>query len=147
MWGGAYRQHHILGRNYQNSSWLDVQQEQEERWRKVLISWKKITRNSKAVLLGDINLDHIRWENPENKHEVMIEYMKDIIETSGFVQLVTQFTRSSRGAADSLLDHIWANCQARVSNVVNIDRAASDHNVVGLDISLKDIQPSRKQFC
>ena len=144
--GGAYRQHHILGRDYHDSTWLDVQKEQEARWRKVLLSWKNITRNSKAVLLGDINLDHIRWDNPETKNEVMVENMKDIIETCGFVQLITQYTRSSRGTADSLLDHIWSNCQTRISNTFNISRGASDHNVVGLEISLRDIKPAGQNF-
>ena len=70
----------------------------------------------------------------------MVELVQTEIEMEGFVQLVTGMTRQWRNPADSMLDHCWTNCEGRVLKCFNIVRGASDHNVVGLDISLVDIK-------
>ena len=138
--GGAYRQHHLLGKDYTDATWLDVQTEQELRWRKIVLAWRKLTRNRKSILIGDLNLDYLKWELPDPKQITMIEDMKDILESRGYVQLVKSYTRSRRGNADTLLDHIWTSCQERILKIYNIKTGASDHNVIGTDISLKDIK-------
>ena len=138
--GGCYRQHHILGRYYSASSRLDVQKEQETRWEKYLRKLKRITRNKRAIVLGDFNLDHLRWESPEPHLSKMVDDTKNIIEYSGYIQLVKKYTRTWRGQADSLLDQIWTNCPQTTIKIFNIERGASDHNVVGVEMSTKDLQ-------
>ena len=140
--GGAYRQHHLLGVNYSDSTWQDVQTEQEIRWRKTMQAWRKLTHNRKSVLLGDLNLDYLKWENPDNKQVNMVEDMKEILENTGHKQIITTFTRSARGVNDSLLDHIWTTCQDRISRVFNMNTGASDHRIIGCEISLKEIKIS-----
>ena len=41
----------------------------------------------KCVVIGDLNLDHMMWSNPDPNHEYMINLMKEKIEVNGFVQL------------------------------------------------------------
>ena len=137
--GGCYRQHHILGRDYVNSSRMEIQNEQEVRWARFLRRWKIRARNRNCVVLGDFNLDHLRWDSPEPHLDSMVEDTKDVIENSGFLQIVTNYTRTWRAQADSLLDHIWTNCPQRTLKTFNCERGASDHNVVGLEISTCDI--------
>ena len=90
-------------------------------------------------MLGDFNLDHLRWESPEPHLDSMVEDTKNIIESSGFSQIITNFTRTWRTQADSLLDHIWKNCPHRTIKIHNRERGASDHNVVGVEVSTSDI--------
>ena len=70
----------------------------------------------------------------------MVDRVKDWIETCGFLQLVTSFTRSWKNQADSLLDQVWSNNPDRILKIYNETRGASDHNVVGALISLKNIK-------
>ena len=70
----------------------------------------------------------------------MIELAKDIIETGGFKQLITGFTRQAPHQDDSLIDHIWTNCAQKSIRHFNEVRDPSDHNVIGCDISIKDLQ-------
>ena len=113
---------------------------QEERWRRIVGKWEKISRGQKCIVIGDLNLDHLRWVNPESHLERMVEDIKEFIETSGFQQLISNYTRSWNMQADSCLDHTWSNCQLRTISTFNEDRASSNHNVIGIDISLKDIK-------
>ena len=50
--GGCYRQHHILGRDYTNSSRLDVQREQEVRWDKVPQEMEEQSQEQKLLGVG-----------------------------------------------------------------------------------------------
>ena len=70
----------------------------------------------------------------------MIEAVKDTIEVLGFQQQITGSTRQMRNQTDSLLDHIWSNCPERTINFFNEIRGSSDHNVIGIDFSLKEIK-------
>ena len=99
-----------------------------------------MSKNKKTVVVGDMNLDHLRWDHPEQHLENMVDETKNVIETSGFLQLVTNFTRSWRNQADSCLDQVWTNCPDRTVKVLNIARGASDHNVVGIHVAAQDIK-------
>ena len=137
---GIYRQHLVLGNNSTPATWLERQKQQEERWEKVIRKWCNTSRNSNCIVIGDINLDHLRWSNPPQHHENMVNQLKDNIETCGFVQLVEGWTRTWQNQEDSLLDHIWSNCDARTVKVVNETRGASYHNLVGIQVSLKELK-------
>ena len=138
--GGIYRQHQILGQADRETSSLELQRQQETRWTKVINSWTKAARNSRCVVIGDLNLDHLKWATPELHLEKMVDQVKESIETAGFQQHIRGHTRTWRTHSDSLLDQIWSNCGQRIINTVNIVRGASDHNVVGITIAMKDIK-------
>ena len=59
----------------------------------------------------------------------MIELTKDVIETGGFEQLITGFTRQAPHQDDSLIDQIWTNCAQKTLRHFNEVREPSDHNV------------------
>ena len=138
--GGVYRQHHILGRDYKEMSRHELQVEQETRWFRVVRKWRELSRNNKFIVIGDVNLDHLRWATPEQHLEGMVDKMKESIESGGFQQLIVGYTRSWRNQVDSLLDQVWSNCTQRTVNTLNKSRASSDHNVLGLTVALKDIK-------
>ena len=138
--GGVYRQHQLLGRSDENVTSAQLQQEQERRWSKIVSHWRKISLNMKCVLVGDLNLDYLKWSSPEIHQERMVDNVKNWIETSGFLQLVTGYTRTWRMQADSLLDQVWSNNSERILKVYNDPRGASDHNVVGVMVSLKEVK-------
>ena len=137
--GGLYRQHQLLGRNQRNLTPIQLQREQEQRWLKITKKWKFISRHRKCIVLGDLNLDFLRWDSPEGHLAKMVEMTKDHIETNGFQQLVVGHTRQWTNQANSLIDQIWSNCPERTLKIFNNPRGSSDHNVVGLSLSLKDI--------
>ena len=138
--GGIYREHQQLGRWDNNDNRMERQRKQEWRWERIVTKWKAAGRNRKTIVVGDINLDQMRWVNPEQHLESMVERTQNEIETEEFVQMVTGFTRQWCHQADSLLDHCWVNCEQRVLKIYNVVRGNSDHNVVGLDVSVWDIK-------
>ena len=138
--GGVYIQHQILGITPKDATQMEKQLEQEKRWEKIVKKWSNVSRNNMCVVLGDINLNHQRWSNPERHLEKMADLTKQYVEGNGFSQLIQGITRTWRTHTDSLLDHVWSNCGHRTVRVFNEDTGASDHNLIGLEISLKDVK-------
>ena len=138
--GGIYREHQQLGRQQSDATWLERQTAQEERWNSIVTMWKKAGANCRCIAIGDINLDYLRWHNPDQFNENMVELTQSEIEMSGFVQLIGSYTRRWRHQADSLLDQIWSNCNHRVIRHFNYSRGDSDHNVVGVEVATRDLK-------
>ena len=137
--GGIYRQHQLLGTDKELTR-QQLQLEQELRWSRIVKRWRKLSRNNDCVVIGDLNMDYLRWDSPESHLEKMVDEMKDSVETAGFQQLIVNYTRTWRQQTDSLLDHVWTNCPMKIVKVSNNDRASSDHNVIGCEVASKDIK-------
>ena len=137
--GGIYREFNQLGATNHDSTWLEGQNLQEERWELIVKNGKKAGRDGKCLVLGDINLNHLKWENPENQVKNMVDHTKTNIETTGFIQLITTPTRFCENQRPSLLDHIWTNQPNRIVNFNNIVRSSSDHNLTEVTLAAKDI--------
>ena len=45
------------------------------------------------MVVGDMNLDFLKWGTPEQAHEHMVTDTKDNIETLGYMQIVEGATR------------------------------------------------------
>ena len=114
MIGGLYREHQILGRGETHDTRIERQRKQAWRWRRMCRKWKEAGRRYKTVVIGDLNLDKLRWENPEQHLTELVEVVQDNIENEGFVQIVAGHTRTWRQQADSLLDQVWTNCANRI---------------------------------
>ena len=138
--GGVYRQHLLLEDQDPQNTWVDKQERQEERWTRVVDQWRRAGANKNCIVLGDLNLDYLRWQNQSQSHMRMTEMIQEDIETIGFVQLLTSHTRTGVNQADSLIDHVWTNRSDRVLSYFNDIRGDSDHNLIGLDVSKKDIK-------
>ena len=98
--GGLYREHKYI-RQPDNGS-ADIRC-QEDRWHRVLNQWISATAGADSIILGDINLDHARWNNPVQSHINMVEATKSAVETKGFYQIISDITRTWPGAQDSVL--------------------------------------------
>ena len=96
----------------------------------------RAAKMSKCLCLGDINLDYFCWNSPEPSHTSMVNRTKLFIENRGSTQIVSTVTRSWNWQRDTLIDHIWLNCQDSLLNFSNIVRSASDHNVISCNLSL-----------
>ena len=140
--GGIYREHLRLGQTDRNISRQELLRLQEARWNVIIRKWKQMGLHGKCIVIGDVNLDHLRWNNPEQHHEHMVDCVKNLIEIDGFVQLVENHTRTMRHQTDSLLDHIWSNCHHRTVSITNEVRGDSDHNVIGIVVATKYIKSS-----
>ena len=136
--GGIYRQHKLLDEDNTNSTWLERQRKQEIRWKLIVKNWQRAGRDHKCVIIGDLNLDFNKREDPELHHVNMIEEVQTKIETEGFSQIITGVTRSWRTQEDSLLDHVWTTCPLRIVSHGNISTGASDHNIINVTVAMKD---------
>ena len=138
--GGVYREQHLLYPNAPrgtiNNS--DAPSLQQARWSKAVNAWRSAATGQKCVLIGDINLDHLRWSDPESRNVKMVDMVKNTIETMGFCQLISGFTRAWPNQQDSAVDHCWTNVTDRVINHSNVVRTGSDHNVISIRLRMKD---------
>ena len=56
--GGVNREHQKLGRTDPDASRMEIQLQQEGRWKNIIKKWKMAARNSHiCMVIGDINLD------------------------------------------------------------------------------------------
>ena len=90
-------------------------------------------------IIGDVNLDAMKWNSPDYDHEDMVELVKTDIETENFQQLIENPTRFWPNQPSSLLDQVWTNNIAKIIEVKNMDRAASDHNPIMIKIRIKGV--------
>ena len=107
------------------------------RWNTFLAQVEKASTNSSCHIIGDFNLDHLRWATPPQKHMQLVNATKNCLEPSGFSQLVEGLTRSWPGQVDSCIDHIWSNNVERVINSTNLTKSVGDHNWICANIRLK----------
>ena len=130
--GGIYREHTLLGQPMS----VDLL-EQENRWKRILCQWKKAGKDAACIVLGDLNIDMIRWQNPDANHTIMVEDSKEILEEENFSQIIEGATRFWQGQVESLLDQCWVNRPEKVLEANNICRAAADHNLIQVRYRLK----------
>ena len=88
--------------------------------------------------MGDINLDFLKWQNPDRVHEKMTQRTKDAIEGAGHVQIIKGATRSWRGQTSSLIDNCWLDKPQRIISHHNEVRGSSDHNHISIILRMKD---------
>ena len=119
--GCIYREHQFIHLDFPDDSGTD--ENQLIRWNIFITQWKAATVNSDVVVVGDTNLDFLRWGAPSKKVENMVENTKAEIETLGYHQMVTGVTRTWPDQPDSCLDQIWTNSPARLIYFKNIKHA------------------------
>ena len=92
--GCIYREHQFIQLDTPGDSLSD--ENQLDRWNRFLSQWKAAARNTEVIVVGDTNLDFMRWGSPSSKVEKMVEKTKVEIETLGFHQMIAGVTRSWR---------------------------------------------------
>ena len=112
-------------------------QAQISRWDIITNNWTKAGNRTQCFLLGDLNLDHMRWTDPDPSHVTMVDMIKNKLETKGFSQHIKGPTHFWPNRQDSLIDHVWANSPELIISVRNITNSIADHNVIELNVRLK----------
>ena len=113
--GGIYREQHLIRQGPNNNS--GDPNLQIARWDRQLAGWTAAAAgNANCIVIGDLNLDFLNWDQQAYHNARMVERTKTEVETLGFSQLVVGITRSCVGQEDSTVDHIWSN---------NVDRVVS----------------------
>ena len=141
--GGIYREHHLLG--YPTPNPTGTPDRQLERWNTILKGWTAAAAaGNNCLIIGDLNLDYSKWDQPSQGITRMVNRTKLEVETIGFTQLVDRTTRAWEGMDDSTVDHIWTNDADRIIAHDNEVRSGSDHNVVSVVMRTKD-RISQKQ--
>ena len=73
-------------------------------------NWLKVGSKRKCIVVGDMNLDFLRWNQPDQFHEDMVETTHNRVETAGFVQLIKEknqnMERTSRLMFGSCVDQL-----------------------------------------
>ena len=134
--GGVYREHRHLLKPKPNLSKTD--QAQLDRWNLLLTGWKLAAKSKNCLLIGDFNLDYSRWNNAEGAQKKMIQRTKEEMEPLGFVQVISNITRTWHGQADSIIDHCWLNSPQKLISHQNQFRGSSDHNMISVVMRSKD---------
>ena len=105
--GGIYREHFLIRQPTPNN--FREQLEQEKRWKKVVSQWKSACNSGPCLVIGDINLDILKWGQPEQILENMVELVKTDISTLNNHQVIQGPTRFWERVQPSLIDHCWVN--------------------------------------
>ena len=134
--GAIYREHTLLKHDAPTN---DIPL-QISRWRKQVLQWKAACRQGESVIIGDLNLDHQTWEDPTPDHRIMVDIVKNEIETTGFSQMIKGITRCWPHQRDSLVDHLWTDIPENIISTRNFVRSRSDHNVIAGNIRIKGIE-------
>ena len=150
--GGIYREHQNIHQDIPSDSHSD--ENQLLRWTRFIEKWKTAATICDITVLGDTNLDFLRWGAPPQRTKKMVDNTKAEIETIGFHQLVVGTTRSWADQLDSCLDKVWMNSPGRLVYYINVKRTFSDHNLIVLAFRTKDkltnkheiIRRDRKNF-
>ena len=137
---GIYREHQYL---QQDSDWSLQPAEQVRRWSNFLRQVETARLSASCYLIGDFNLDFIKWDTPDFSQSQMITETKNILEAGGFFQLVKEVTHYWPGQTDSCIDHFWTNEPNKILSVSNKVRAVGDHNVITAIIRTKGSDTKR----
>ena len=138
--GGVYREHRFL---HQPDDSSNHPGEQLRRWNIFLSQVERASTNTSCHVIGDCNLDYIKWTTPDQRHEQMVTATKNTLETLGFAQLIEGATRSWPGQADSCIDHLWTNEAEKITSWTNLVKSVGDHNWIMATLRLNG-KESRK---
>ena len=88
---GIYREHTLLGQPLSNDL-----NEQITRWKRTMRQWDK-NGDRESLIIGDMNIDFLKWDNPDPSHTQLVEDTREITENLNYEQIVTGPTSSGRG--------------------------------------------------
>ena len=92
--GGIYRELSIKGMDTPNNSGSD--HKQIRRWRVFIFQWRDAAQHPACIIIGDTNLDELKWMDPEHAPIPMVDMVKEEIITMNFNQLKCGSTATAR---------------------------------------------------
>ena len=142
--GGSYREHRLLLQQQPNVSGTPLLQ--QKRWEKTVNCWAAAAaQNKHCFLIGDLNLDFSKWQNPEAGQVRIVERVKTEIETQGYCQVIKGMTRFWPGVPDSQVNHCWTNPPGLILSHSN-ETWSSNHNLIGVMLRTKDRVETQQEF-
>ena len=146
---GIYRQFQRLG--VTNS---ETPAAQITRWNIILSKWEKaMTESKEIIVMGDINLNTLRWQVPvdqktsyERSQTPMVEKFQEKILDQGFKILNCTPTRckDTVDAKPACLDLILTNTLKKVASFSSGESSFSDHTIQGLHRTSKKLVTTEK---
>ena len=133
--GCIYQEHQLI--HLPNLTESGSEASQVRRWRMILQQWIQASNSNDTVVVGDLNLDVVKWLNPDQGITRMVDDTNNSIVSNGFQQLIGQPTRFWKDKTPSLLDHIWTNNPNKIIEHSNTTRAVGDHNLISCTIRTK----------
>ena len=133
MVSGIYREHSVL----LQEQVTDSESLQNARWKIFINQWTTANRLGDCIVLGDTNLDFLKWASPDSINTAITNMVKNGPESEGSCQLITEATRFWPNQRPSLIDQVWTNCPQRVISANNVVYGASDHNIIEVMIKFK----------
>ena len=85
------------------------------------------------MVLGDLNVDFLKWNTAIALQRELIKRLKARIVTKVYLQKIEGITHQNRGTTpDTLIDHVWVNDPGRFVEALNIMDLTSDHNHISV---------------
>ena len=126
-----YREHQYL--NQADALSLSPE-EQLSRWGIFIQQWEAaLATGMECLVLGDGNVDHLQINTNSQSHSRHNIFIKDLVEKiypHGVKQCIDKPTHSRLGQNESLIDILYTNSPERLTNVLNIPRGSSHHNII-----------------
>ena len=95
---------------------------QVERWDRILHKWETNLDNYDTVVIGDLNIDMMKWDRAVGLQNDLMDIMKTRIVTKGYFQKIQGIMHKNYGrVADSLVDHVWIDNHRRFMEALNIE--------------------------
>ena len=111
--------------------------DQEKRFTTFMNWWSKL--NGKNITIGDFNFNALP---SDSVHQINLNSIRDSVAEKilckGWTQLITKPTRDVGNNQAAALDHIYVSHARHVSKYHNFNVIHSDHNMVGLEIDMKN---------
>ena len=126
--------------------------QQLTRWLVFMDQWEKaLATGMEVICLGDINLNHCNWTDPNLPTSNQSYKLRELISTlftriipHGVTQLVTGPTRHFPGQVSTGLDHYYSNKPEKLSPVQKHHLGGSDHMMISAVRHSKTIRSSPK---
>ena len=122
---------------------------QEERLKAWLEARRSIWEGTEeAYVMRDINLDWKKREDTRYRNSKMLKNLEKELAELGWAQLVqqnTHFSNRNGAVSESLIDHIWNNSPVKVLSCGQEEMATSDHQLIWVDRSSKNLVEKVKE--
>ena len=107
---------------------------------KTLVKWWRKHLRGKSIIMGDFNVDP--QDPPITAHQRTLNDIRDLIESNlvdrGWMQMVTEITRSQRVQEPGLLDHIYTKERNFIEHVHRENVNGEDHSCIGVKVRLQE---------
>ena len=128
--GNIYREFQIAGHLESRSN-----EQQLNRWKSITDSWVN-AGNSDTIVMGDFNLDFMKWDNLSGINDDLANLVNMKVQTLGFTNIILEPTHIHPWGS-SAIDHCWNNIPRRIVGSININYGISDHNIIGCRVRNK----------